>query len=271
MAGSSAGRPFEAPATEFIAKKADAASPIDVGPAADATLSDVDTKLADAQSEDAPDTADAGAELAPDNGIGNDGFCFYGALPKVSAATADAPMPAKCALPLLVFSEKTMDFAATLQIELGNYDAQFVWHPINDGDWLPMYSGLQNVGAGQMMLFPNYRVTLQGQSEPKVLLQAQSTGWIDCVNIATDNAAQQWVVPTNQDEVYTNVTPLHPNLFLFFTNFKSKTSSWKNCGQWLQIRVAVRDFQNPTQQQWGEAVRMVRLYDMTQMPQPANP
>jgi len=266
-------RGFAVAELEFIAKQADASPIAEVAAAAEVTPSDASTQIVDSTNEVPPDAApeivDAGPALAPDNGIGNDGFCFYGALPAVPASTSDSPMPAKCKLPLPVFSEKTMDFPPTLEIEMGNYDANFAWHPIKDGDWLPMW-GSQTINTipAQMMTFPNYRLKLPGQDTAKVMIQAQATGWIECVNVAGDAMPTPWLVQTAQNEMYTNVSADHPALFLFFLNLLSKSNSWKNCGQWLQIRVAVRDYKNPLQQQWGEVVRMVRLYDMTKMKSP---
>lgn len=105
-----------------------------------------------------------------------------------------------------------------------------------------------------------------GEDAAKCQAQVQAEGFVECINVASDKSATPWFVQTAQNEIYTNV---YPDKTFFPVIFPTKASkSWQLCGQWLQLRVAVRDYKNPLAVNWGQAVRMVRLYDMTKMPTP---
>jgi len=205
----------------------------------------------------APVVADIAAEIEAIGTTGNDGFCFFGGPPAADVAIADAPQPALCKLPLPIFIEETPDEPQTLKIELGQYDAMGKWYALQDGDWLQLLHGSQ----GNLMVLVKFRVVLPGLEEPKAQMQIQSEGFIQCVNVAVGNNKTPYVVqiPEVGLNTYTNASLGDAGVLLVFS--AKNGQSWQFCGQWLQLRLAVRDYKNPLKKNWAEVVRAVRLYD----------
>lgn len=110
-----------------------------------------------------------------------------------------------------------------------------------------------------MMVLVKFRVVLPGQEAAKVQMQTQTEGFFQCINLANGNTATPFVVQTSEMGVYTNAPPGEAGILAVFA--AKNGQSWQFCGQWLQLRLAVRDYKNPLKKNWAEVVRSVRLHD----------
>ncbi len=251
--------------TAIVDVMVDVALPIEASSASDANPIDAGVEVmadtdppdisADILNDAADVVADAGPEVETKSTSGNDGFCFVGAPPAADVAIADAPQPEQCKLPLPLFIQETPDVPQTLQIELGDYDAMGKWQALQDGDWIALLHG----GQGNLMVLVKFRVVLPGVDDPKVQMQTQTEGFIQCVNVALGNTATPYVVQTTETDVYTNAPLGEAGVLAVFS--AKNGQSWQFCGQWLQLRLAVRDYKNPLKKNWAQVVRSLRLYD----------
>ena len=246
------------PQTSDTTSVADVPLAVEVSASTDVTVAAEATATADVAN--GAEVQDSGEQIDSYGAIGNDGFCFYGNPPSLDASAADVPQPAACSWAAVDVGMEAPDKVAKLQVEMGDYDDDGNWHTLNDGDWVPLLHGSQ----GKLMVYANFRVFLPGQTAQLWMVKAQADAKIDCLQVATSTpgtALTPFVVPAVDAGAYSNVTPDHPGFVTVFDALPKDSA--KFCGKWLQLRLAVGDYQNPTVKNWGQTVRTVRLYDST--------
>lgn len=142
----------------------------------------------------------------------------------------------------------------TLQLELGrSATGSGAFVPWEQGEWAPIRYG-SNVGFHVTVAL---RVALPGETAAKVKLKVQARGNFECNETAAGAAPVDWLHQDMEwDDAYTNADALSGGIWVRFP--VSRDLSFRYCGIWLEIYVAV---QEPASGAWGEGSRMVRLYD----------
>lgn len=208
-----------------------------------------ETAAADGQLADSPTADTAGSVAGPTAGI-----CFAG-LPLAATSTGTVPMPSvQLSCPALQEPEWFVDQPVpppTLQVLIGQRDAAGEWHPLADGDWVPLGTMMQ--GGFHLDLVP--RVTVPGQTDAKILVQLDAFAATGCAVVASVTLAKAWLVQApGPDFVYTT----DPTAKTFVVFVDSATKIKASCGIWLQVVWRVRLHGTA---QWGEVVRTLRTYD----------
>ena len=269
-----------APAAD-LAQADTAAAPADVVDAADAATQDA----APAVDVEAPDVADislldvtdaAIADAGPpeawscpfidadkypsDAGDTTPGYCFVGP-PAADAYVMDVPSPKDCPCPpdppTVLFGADPIP-PAKLVVELGvGDDTTGAFKPYADGDWVPITHGPQ----GGVHVWAAFRVALAGAKDPKVKIQTRATSLVACALAGTGNTAIVYATPDAAlPGSYTNASAAMPGIQVVFPIWGNESSAY--CGQWLELRMQIRDTVSGA---WGEVRRTVRLYDTEMM------
>ncbi len=233
-------------AASDAAALADAVTLADAATALAADATEVIDTVAD--SPDSADSADAVVDAGPQT-------CFYGGPPAADAWVANVEAPAApCSetAPPEWFDGQPLP-KPTLDLKVGWRDAAGLWHPYNNGDWVPLLTAQQ--GGFHVELVPV--VILPGQTAATTPLQVQSFTLAGCNSIGvapTNNSI--FVQTTGPDGEYT-LDPAKQVLTVFGVTIASID---KYCGIWVHVywRVRIKDTN-----QWGEAVRLLRTYNAT--------
>lgn len=246
------------------------AAPIADADVEDAQLADVtDAAIADVAIADVADAAAPEAWGCPyvdaknypyDAGDITAGFCFVGAPPAADAFVMDVPSPKDCPCPpdppVQFFGAAPIP-PATLVVELGaGDDSTGTFKPYADGDWVPIAHGPQ----GGIHVWAAFRVPLASK-EAKVKIQTRANSTIGCSLAGTGNTAVAYAAPDAAvPGTYTNASLAMPGIQVVFPSWGSESSAY--CGQWLELRMQIRDVASGA---WGEVRRTVRLYDSQPM------
>ncbi len=242
----------------------DAAPAVDVEApdAADVPLLDVtDAAIADAGPPEAWSCPSIDADKYPsDAGDTTPGYCFVGP-PAADAFVMDVPSPKDCPCPpdppTAFFGTEPIP-PAKLVVELGvGDDTTGAFKPYADGDWVPITHGPQ----GGVHVWAAFRVALAGAKDPKVKMQTRATSFVACALAGTGNTAIVYATPDAAlPGSYTNASAAMPGIQVVFPIWGNESSAY--CGQWLELRMQVRDSVSGA---WGEVRRTVRLYDTEMM------
>jgi len=229
---------------------------------ADGTLADVTLPdVTDAATSDGSSCTYIDADQYPsDAGDTTPGICFVG-LPAADAYVVDVPSPKNCACapepPVALFGADPIP-PAKLVVELGAGDEKTgAFKPYADGDWVPITHGPQ----GGVHVWAAFRVALAGTADAKAKIQTHATSRIGCSLAGTGNMTVAYATPdATLPGTYTNASLAMPGIQVVFPVWGSESSAY--CGQWLDLRMQIRDAASG---QWGEVQRTVRLYDTDMM------
>jgi hypothetical protein len=140
--------------------------------------------------------------------------------------------------------------APTLQVQIGWRDKTGAWHAYADGDWIPLYIGIQ----GGFMVFPAPQVLLPGNTDPQIKMQYQGFVLSACapvasamgsvVNLVHASSAEPWYLPEPAAPVFAQFNTMAQDIGL-------------SCGIWLELHWRYR---LPDSNTWGQAKVKLRTY-----------
>ena len=181
--------------------------------------------------------------------------CFIGAPPAAGSEMTHppSPQPACCGgLPKFEI-DGTPTTAATLEVELGLWDSclnRFVLH--QDHQWTPLVVGSQ----GLFHVYASVRVKLPERSGEFAYVNFSARALDGCAPAATATAPALQLSPDPEREGWwTYQQGSRPGVFVIFPHHFCAACLY--CGQWLDLRVAVRDGETGA---WGEARANVRTF-----------
>jgi hypothetical protein len=147
--------------------------------------------------------------------------------------------------------------APTLELEIGDVDpATGTFHVWQDGHEAPMHLGMR-MGSGVWTVI---RVKMPGTTEPKITLQVDTPGLIDCVPKGVTLAPTMSFVPVpGQAGYYWNYSVGLPGACVQLSVGPPDEVA-KLCGEWMHLVARVRDTKTDA---WGQVLRVVRLYGPT--------
>ena len=181
--------------------------------------------------------------------------CFVGAPPAPDAERTlpPAPQPTCCGgLPTFEM-EGLPSRAPSLEVEVGLWDRcidRFVPH--QDHQWTPLVVGTQ----GLFHVYASVRVKLPGRTGEFAYVNFSARALDGCTAAATATAPALQLSPDPEREGWwTYQHGSRPGIFVIFPHHFCAACLY--CGNWLDLRVAVKDGETGA---WGEARASVRTY-----------
>ncbi|MSP92370.1 MAG: hypothetical protein EXR79_11295 [Myxococcales bacterium] len=244
---------------------ADASAPADAGELADNTgLADNNGLADNAAGADATGPAPRTAVYAhtawgppcPDVAGAAPKACFTACEPTAQSKVTGAgpvPDPKQCTFDPGLLWPKGPTPPPTLTVELGAVHPKTgAFVPYQDGQWAPIVHGVQ----GGIHVWTALRTTLPGFQGAKATLEVGANSYLDCKNVATELARKPIAfADPSQPGTWTTASLLLPPTPVAF----DENVPGPYCGKWIVLRAEVR---LPGTQQWGHAVKVLRLYDL---------
>ncbi len=222
--------------------------------AADATeLADTASDGGDA-SPDVPDGAVVDADSGPVDAAVDAAEVCNGGLPdcpKNPNGPPGTPPPwlgSDCLAPMSPdWQEAGLKPTPDLGVELGPLESSNPWAPYTDGGWAALYHGPQGLVHTELAI----RVTGVGTAGAQVTASVMRAAYLGC---ASKTSPMPFAVGLTQQP---GGTYFSSNMGLLAV-WDMGVNSWKYCGQWAELHVAVR----LPDGRWGEGKVRVRLWDM---------
>ena len=183
--------------------------------------------------------------------------CFVACEPTAKshvAAAGPPPDPKACTFdPGLLWPAGAPPPPTSLAVEIGAVHPKTgAFVPYQDGQWAPIVHGVQ----GGIHVWAALRTTLPGFSGAKATLEVGANSYLDCKNVATELARKPIAfADPSQPGTWTTASLLLPPTPVAF----DENVPGPYCGKWIVLHAEVR---LPGTQKWGQASRVLRLYDL---------